>query len=91
VTKKKAVSIVRKVLKKRFDILVTDKVLAESLFPGDYNGWTSGALATVTCESGVPSPMYDAMVLWDGVYEDLASHGLFAEPVNAAVVGIYEA
>ena len=64
--------------------------IAKSVKEGDPHGWTSGAIATIYTEECLPSACYEAMGTWQKVFDDLASKGYHCEPINSAVIGVYE-
>jgi hypothetical protein len=69
-----------------------DRIKADTYKGSDDPGqWSPEASVVIHCESGIPCPLYDDMVSWEKVYEKLNEAGLFAEPVNGAVVAVYQA
>jgi len=91
-------TVVRKALLKEFGGLWPNRraavqAIRDCTYKGsdDPGGWSPSAPVVIHCESGLPSPLYDAMVLWDRVDNDLSEAGLYHEPVNGAVVVVYPA
>jgi hypothetical protein len=72
---------------------LTPQEIEDSTFTGqeDPGGWARRAHVVVHCESGIPSVTFDEYPVhaWDLINDDLNALGLFAEPVNSAVVAIY--
>jgi len=67
-----------------------DRIIEDSVWEGDPYGWSSGAVATISTEHGLPSAAYDpwAVEKWFEVSDHLPG-GLFCETVNSGVVAVH--
>jgi hypothetical protein len=87
----KNVEIVRKALLAVFkEYGTTAAMIEESTYTGkdDPGEWAPRAKVVIHCESGIPDPSW--IDPWCEVGDILAEQDLFYEPINMAVVAVYE-
>jgi hypothetical protein len=77
------------------DIGISAADIEDATYTGreDPGGWARRAEVVIHTESGIPSYGYELANLeaWERVDNELREHGLFTEPVNAAVIAVYRA
>lgn len=87
---------VRRALNHVFGHRVSPQQVEDATFTGreDPGGWAPRAHVVIHTETGIPSLRYDSNAIlaqWDRVGDILQEHGLYCEPVNGAVVAVYDA
>lgn len=86
---------VRRALNHVFGHRVSPQQVEDATFTGaeDPGGWARRAHVVIHTETGIPPLTYDlerAAAQWDRVGDMLQEHGLYCEPVNGAVVAVYD-
>lgn len=87
---------VRNALSTVFGHSVSPQAIEDATFTGreDPGGWARRAHVVIHTETGIPALRYDSKAIlaaWDRVGDILQAHGLYCEPVNGAVVAVYDA
>jgi hypothetical protein len=90
------IEIVRSALNTVFGNRVGRQQIEDATFTGreDPGGWAPRAQVVIHTERGIPALRYDSQAIvaaWDRVNDVLAEHDLFCEPINGAIVAVYNA
>ena len=89
---------VRRALNHVFGHRVSPQQVEDATFTGreDPGGWARRAHVVIHTETGIPPltssvPGFERVAAqWDRVGDILQEHGLYCEPVNSAVVAVYD-
>jgi len=95
-TNTKQLRTVRAALNHVFGHRVSPAEVEDSTFTAsdDPGGWAPRSRVVIHTERGIPPFSYDSSALiaaWDRVGDILMADGLYCEPINGAVVAVYDA